>query len=81
MDEIKGFKAFLIDEGYTKFTDEQICEFGLNYYRMAEKNVLLKRLAERDVPRTFAAMMRNLDAELSNSFLRILSTAQNESDQ
>jgi hypothetical protein len=78
LDEIKGIRAFLLEEdkGYAESTDEQICEIGLKYYRQAEKSELLKRLAERDVPRTFAAMMRNLDAELSNSFLRILSTAQ-----
>lgn len=76
--EIERIRAALIekDKSNAELTDEQVSKIGLNYFKKADESVLLKRLAARDVYWTFAAMMRNFETEISNSFLRILSTSQ-----
>lgn len=76
--EIKAFKDDLIkkDESFAKYTDEQVSEIWLSYYKQAEDEELLERLKIKDVHWTFALMMENFDATFSSCMLRILSTAQ-----
>ncbi len=81
-EEIELIRAILIEEdkNNAKLTDEQVSKIGLDFFKKADESVLLKRLAARDVNWTFAAMMRNFETEISNSFLRILSTSQMRAD-